>query len=63
MMYIDSNTRYKNQCEIFHKQQYSTEKSLPWYRNTACKDIHQTLTFCGDEDGKLYALRDIFRKV
>ncbi|KAK3866697.1 hypothetical protein Pcinc_027786 [Petrolisthes cinctipes] len=31
-------------------------------RNTACKDVHQTLTFCGDEEGKLISLRDIFRK-
>nr|XP_045588644.1 probable ATP-dependent RNA helicase DDX52 isoform X1 [Procambarus clarkii] len=31
-------------------------------RNTASEDVKQDLMFCGDESGKLLALRDIFRK-
>ncbi|KAK8749160.1 hypothetical protein OTU49_015706 [Cherax quadricarinatus] len=31
-------------------------------RNTASEDVKQDLMYCGDESGKLLALRDIFRK-
>ncbi|XP_042887305.1 probable ATP-dependent RNA helicase DDX52 [Penaeus japonicus] len=31
-------------------------------RNTACEDVKQELVFCGNETGKVLALREIFRK-
>lgn len=31
-------------------------------RNTASEDVEQELVFCGDESGKIHALREIFRK-